>query len=352
MQRSTAIVLTHGLLDGPTAKTCHGLLRGTERFDIRAVIDYRFAGQDAGTVMDGRPRGIPVYASVADYLASGQERPQWCVVGVALHGGILPDDFRGELRHAVENGISIVCGLHTFLSEDAEFSALAAKYGVQLTDVRKPRPRSDLKFWTGEIFTVKAPRIAVLGTDCALGKRTTCRFLMEMCRENGISAEMIYTGQTGWMQGYRHGFVFDTTINDFISGEIERAIVECDRESKPDLILIEGQSALRNPNGPCGSEFLLSGDVKGVILQHAPGRHCYDDTDIPIPSVASEMALIAVYGAKVLAVTLNEENLDDEAAETHRRALQAELGIPVVRPLKEGVGELLAVVKAYLEGLA
>ncbi len=348
MQRSTAIVLTHGMLDGLNAKTCHGLLRGTERFDIRAVIDYRFAGQDAGVILDGQPRNIPIHASVAGYLASVTERPQWCIVGVALHGGILPDDFRGELRHAVENGISIVCGLHTFLSEDAEFSALAAKYGVELIDVRKPRPRSELKFWSGEIYQVKAPRIAVLGTDCAIGKRTTCRMLMKMCRANNILAEMIYTGQTGWMQGSRYGFVFDTTVNDFISGEIERAIVDCDREVQPDLILVEGQSSLRNPTGPCGSEFLMSGNIKGVVLQHAPARVCYDDTDIPIPSLASEIDLIALYGAKVLAITVNEENLSDEAADAYCHRMQQELGIPVVRPLKGGVEALLPVLRAYL----
>jgi hypothetical protein len=32
---------------------------------------------------------------------------------------------------------------------------------------------SELHFWKGEIFKVKAARIAVLGIDCAVGKRTT-----------------------------------------------------------------------------------------------------------------------------------------------------------------------------------
>jgi uncharacterized NAD-dependent epimerase/dehydratase family protein len=100
--------------------------------------------------------------------------------------------------------------------------------------------------------------------DCAVGKRTTGTLLLELCRKNGIKAEMIYTGQTGWMQGLKHGFIFDATVNDFISEEIERVIIECDRESSPDLILIEGQSSLRNPSGPCGSDILLSGDVKGL----------------------------------------------------------------------------------------
>lgn len=348
MHKEKAIVLTNGLLDTDFAKTCHGLLRGTERYEVLAVIDYKQAGRDAGEVMDGRPIRIPVYASVLDFLDKGHDQPRWCVVGVAFPGGALPEAFRQQIRTAIDRGMSIVCGLHTLLSEDPEFSELARERGVQLLDIRKPRPARELKFWSGEIYTVKAPRIAILGIDCAVGKRTTCRFLMETCRRHGIATEMIYTGQTGWMQGYRHGFIFDTTINDFISGEIERVIVECDRGSRPDLILIEGQSALRNPSGPCGSEFLLSGNVKGVVLQHVPGRRHYEDTNVPLPSVDSEIELIRFYGAEVLAVTLNGEVMPADDLRKHRDELQQRLNLPVLMPLEEGLDSLVPVVRRYM----
>ena len=350
--KASAIVLTNGILHTENAKTCHGLLRGSERFHIQAVIDYAHAGKDAGEVLDGRPRNVPVFASVNEYLQQAATKPQYCIVGVALPGGKLPDGFRTELLDAMRHGVSIVNGLHTLLSEDPEFAEAAKTYGAELKDIRRPRPAKELRFWNGEIFSVRAPRIAVLGTDCALGKRTTCRFIMEMCRANGIHADMIYTGQTGWMQGYKHGFIFDSTLNDFISGEVERAIVECDRESKPDLILIEGQSALRNPSGPCGAEFILSADAKAVVLQHAPGRLYFEGTEeyqYRIPPIESEIALIRAYGAEVLAITVNEENLSDEAAENWRAETEAKLGTPVIRPLKEGVERLLPVVKEYLD---
>jgi uncharacterized NAD-dependent epimerase/dehydratase family protein len=351
MKKAPAIVLTNGMLDSDNAKTCHGLLRGTERFKVLAVIDKSYPGQDAGTVMDGKPLGIPIYASVNDYFAAGNEQPEFCVVGVALPGGLLPGDFRSELRDAMLHNCSLVNGLHTFLSEDMEFDTLAKEKGLRLIDIRKPRPRSELSFWNGSIFEVKTPRIAVLGMDCAIGKRTTCRFLMETCREHGIKAEMIFTGQTGWMQGYPHGFIFDSTVNDFISGEIERVIVECDREQQPDLILVEGQSALRNPTGPCGSEFLMSGQVKGVVLQHAPGREFHEGTEhvgCLIPDVASEIQLIGMYGAEVLGITLNEMGQTDEEMAAHQRRLEERLGIPVLRPLKEGVERLLPVIRAFI----
>lgn len=351
MHKEKAIVLTNGLLDTPLAKTAHGLLRGTERFEVLAVIDYKHAGKDAGEVMDGRGRNVPVFASVEDYFLHHTEQPLWCVVGVALPGGKLPDDFRGELKRAIAHKCSIVCGLHTFLSEDPEFSRLAEEEGVRLLDVRKPKPRHELHFWSGEIFTVTQPIIAVLGTDCAIGKRTTCRFIMEMCARHHLHAEMIYTGQTGWMQGYRHGFIFDSTVNDFISGELERAVVECARESNPDLILLEGQSALRNPTGPAGAEYLLSANAKAVILHHAPGRVCYEGTEAlgyKIRSIESEIELIRLYDAEVIGITLNGEHLTLASLQMYRKDLQQRLGIPVALPLEEGVEALLPAIRTRL----
>ncbi len=193
--------------------------------------------------------------------------------------------------------------------------------------------------------------MAVLGTDCALGKRTTARFLLEACREAGIRTELIYTGQTGWMQGSAFGFVLDSVPNDFVSGELEHAIVTCWEQARPDLMLIEGQSALRNPSGPCGSELILSGRATGVILQHAPGRICYEgleEADLRIPPVADEIALIRTLGARTLAVTLNGEGMTPEALRAEQQRLGWGLRIPVVRPLEEGVGALIPVLRDFI----
>jgi uncharacterized NAD-dependent epimerase/dehydratase family protein len=347
----TAIVVCDGFFATANAKTAHGLVRGTERYRILAVIDAPTAGRDAGEVLDGRPRGIPVYASIAAALAALRQTPDFCVVGVATSGGRVTPGLRSLLAEAIDAGMSIVNGLHEFLSEDAELSAAAARKGVTIKDVRKTARRTELRFWSGEIQSVEAPRIAVLGTDCALGKRTTARFLLEACREAGIKSELIFTGQTGWMQGAPFGFILDSLPNDFVSGELEHAIVSCWRQARPDLILLEGQSALRNPSGPCGSEFLLSGGATGVILQHAPGRIFYEDLEeleLRIPPVADEIALIRTLGARTLAVTLNGEGLSAGALEKEQAKLARELGIPVVRPLEEGVQALLPVVRQFL----
>lgn len=341
--RETAIVLTLDRLATNTAKTAHGLIRGPSRFQLLAVIDTASAGQDAGSVLDGVARGIPVFAQ----LAAAIERcgkPDWLVVGVATPGGVLPPDMRATLRSGLTQGLSVVSGMHEFLSDDSELVALAAQSGARLFDVRKPRPRRELHFWSGAVQSVNVPRIAVLGTDCALGKRTTSQALVAACRARGLTAEMIYTGQTGWLQGTRFGFVLDSTPNDFVSGELEHAIVSCARELRPDVMFLEGQSALRNPSGPCGSELLLSGGARGVILQHAPGRAYFDDQEElgnRIPSLASELRLIEAYGAKTLAIALNHEHLEPAAREAARAAVERETQVPAFFPLLENCDRIM-----------
>ena len=222
-------------------------------------------------MLDGRPRGIPIFRTLSEALARLPEKPDYAIVGVATHGGRLTPEIRAALGEAVDAGLSVVNGLHEFAAEDPELAEAARRHGVTITDVRNAGPKSCLHFWTGEALGLQVPRVAVLGTDCALGKRTTTRMLAEACRGAGLRAEWIATGQTGWLQGAPFGIVFDALPNDFVTGELEHAIVSCAKALTPDLILIEGQSALRNPSGPCGSELILAAGAKGVVLQHAPG---------------------------------------------------------------------------------
>ncbi len=342
-----AIILTNGLLVTNDAKTAHGLIRGTERYEIVGVIDPPTAGQDAGTVLDGKHRNIPIFLSLADALKELQS-VDYLIIGVATVGGVLPSDMLGIIKEAIQKGISIVNGLHEYLSEKPEIVALAEQHNVRLIDVRKPKLRKDLHFWTGEIYDVKVPIIAVIGMDCALGKRTAARMVRQACEEEGINAQMIYTGQTGWLQGGKYGFIFDSTLNDFVSGEVEHAIVSCWKETKAEVILIEGQSSLRNPSGPCGLEFLISGQAKHVILVHAPKRVYFDNEPHwgKIPSVESEIEIIEKFGSKVIALALNTEDCSEEEVFDYQYVYENKLQIPVLLPLQEGVEKLMPVIKS------
>src|SRR5262249_37392557 len=163
----TALILCEGAFQTVNGKTAHGLVRGTNRYRIVGVIDPPAAGRDAGEVLDGVPRGIPVFTSLAEALARVTPRPDFAVVGIATSDGRFPPALKASAREVLKNGLSVVNGLHEFLSDDAEFSQLARQQGVRLIDVRKVPPTSELHFWTGEICGLATPRIAVLGTDCA-----------------------------------------------------------------------------------------------------------------------------------------------------------------------------------------
>ena len=351
----SAIILTNGSLAHPDAKTAHGLIRGTERFTIVGVIDANHAGRDAGEVLDGLRRDIPVYASVADFIRTTGTRPDYGIIGVALSGGRLDEEWQALLLDVMGHGISVVNGMHMLLGDLPAFRQAAEEHQVEIVDIRRITPFDQRHYWSGRIFEMRVPRIAVLGMDCAIGKRTTCRLLMEACRRAGIKAEMIYTGQTGWLQGSPYGFILDATLNDFVSGELEAAVVHCETEARPDLILIEGQSGLQNPMGPCGSEIIKSANTKGVILQHAPFRKFIDGLETfggCLPEVEDEIRLIAMYGAQVLAVTLNGEGGEPAELAAYAAALQARIDVPVVMPLEEGLDRLIPVVRQFMQAHA
>lgn len=73
---------------------------------------------------------------------------------------------------------------------------------------------------------MKALKLAVLAMDSAIGKRTTAAKLNLALNAAGIKSELIGTGHTSWLQGVKYGLLLDSLINDFVTGEIERAVYE------------------------------------------------------------------------------------------------------------------------------
>src|SRR4029453_17127789 len=124
-RRQTAVLLTAGLYATPNGKTAHGLVRGPSRFRILAIVDPAGAGHDGGELLDGRRRDIPIYATLEEALTAAGTRPDFAVIGIATHGGVLTWELRTEVRAALDAGLGVVNGLHTFVSEDSELAALA-----------------------------------------------------------------------------------------------------------------------------------------------------------------------------------------------------------------------------------
>jgi len=343
-QTDTAIVYCEANFGAIDGKTANGLVRHSERYRILSVIDSQLAGSDAGSVLDGTPNGIPVHRDLAQAVTEAGSVPDWFIFGMAPAIGRLSPHERGLLLAAIELGMNIVNGLHEFLNDDAEFAAASKRMKVQILDVRRPETGRAQHTFSGRIDSVDCPRIAVLGTDCAIGKRTTATLLTRALKARGLNAVMIGTGQTGLIQGARYGIALDAVPSQFCAGELEAKIVEAFERESPDVIIIEGQGALSHPAYSTSSFILRGSRPHGVILQHAPARaHRCDFEAMPMPSPASEINLIQTFAAtRVIGLTLNHEHMSDAELENTLVRYERELGIPVTDALKRPTERLSA----------
>jgi uncharacterized NAD-dependent epimerase/dehydratase family protein len=346
-----AVILAEGLYTTTDAKTAHGLVRYSARYRIAGVIDSSLVGRDAGEVLDGRHRDIPIYGSLGEAL-NANPNIRVLIIGVATAGGRLPENYKPIIKEAIRRGLTIVSGLHEFLSEDPEFSRLSKKYKTNIIDVRKIF--RDMKiFYTGEIESVKSLRIVVLGTDSAIGKRTTAVMLMEELNRLGVKTVFIGTGQTAWMQGAKYGIVLDAMINDFITGGLEHEIVRAYREERPDVIIVPGQGSLLHPVFPGSYEILALVRPDIVILQHAPGRKHLDGfPQYPMPDIERYISLIElITGRKLYTITINHENMSPGEVEELVNSYEEKYGVIACDPVLHGVSKIAkSVAQDYLGG--
>lgn len=332
-----------GAIDG---KTANGLVRHSEKYKILSVIDSASAGLDAGMVLDDVPNNIPIRRDLADALANMGSVPDCFIYGVAPASGMLSAHERGVILEAISLGMNIVNGLHDFLNDDPVFVAASESMNVKILDVRRPRAKSSLRTFSGRISEVTCPRIAVLGTDCAIGKRTTATVLTHALNELGVKTVLIGTGQTGLMQGARYGIALDAVPSQFCAGELESIIVDAFEIEDPDLIIVEGQGALSHPAYSTSSFILRGCCPDAVVLQHAPGRasRC-DFGHMAMPDPATEINLIETFAStQVIGLTLNHESMTDAEVDVAIERYERELGIPVTDALARPTERLVDLV--------
>ena len=141
-------------------------------------IQKRFTQEkgDAGVLLDGVYRGIPVFTTLDEALSV--VTPQVFIIGAVSDGGVLPDGYGSAVTWALRHGLDVVSGLHEFLSDNPLYRDLAEKNSCTITDVRKMF-RDYKRFYTGEISQVTSTRVALIGTDSAIGKRTVAVSLVK-----------------------------------------------------------------------------------------------------------------------------------------------------------------------------
>lgn len=330
-----SIVLAEGKIGEPGGKTANGVVMHSEIIQPVAVVDSTKAGISLPEAL-GRSGvdDIPIVASV-EAAIEATDSADALVIGVAPPGGELPDTWVAAIEAAIRAGCDVISGLHVFLSEDSRWRDLAAANGVRLFDVRKPPDEGAYRVADGAVDEVDADIVLTMGTDCAIGKRTTTYELYRAAVDRGYDASWVATGQTGIMVGAHRGIAMDRVPSDFVAGLIEQMVVELDTEA--DLIFVEGQGSLTHRAYSGVTLSILHGAwPDAVVLATEPTRErrVYFE-QWPVAGVDEEIDLI-------------ERLADTTVAAVSSWDAGVATDLPTANVYDGGAGELLDGVEAVL----
>ncbi|HJR53147.1 MAG TPA: DUF1611 domain-containing protein, partial [Gemmatimonadota bacterium] len=132
MAERKILILAEGRFGVLDAKTATCVIRYAPE-EVVGVLDSKTAGGTSDQVLGFGP-ALPIVATLEEGLALG---PDTFLIGVAPRGGRLPAEWRAMVVAALEAGLEVVSGLHTFLGDDPELAAIAARGGARITDLRR-----------------------------------------------------------------------------------------------------------------------------------------------------------------------------------------------------------------------
>ena len=338
------LILADGSFAPEESKTANACIRYTPDHVV-GVIDASNAGRTTQQVL-GFGGDIPVVATLEAGLALG---PNALLIGIAPPGGQLPESWITLLARAIEHGLEIWSGLHSFVSDVPELAALARKHGVTIHDLRRPPAR--LRVANGRVRNVSATVVLTVGTDCNIGKMTTQLQLLGGLRDRGIRTNFAATGQTGILIEGR-GIGVDAVIADFIAGAAEQLVLDCAVDA--DLVLVEGQGSIIHPSYSGVTYGLLHGSLPHAQIMCAqPSRTAINRCDwVRIPPLVdfirmSESAAAPLRPAPVIAIALNTYDMDDDAARTAVETVQRETGLPTTDPVRFDVAPLVDAIATF-----
>jgi uncharacterized NAD-dependent epimerase/dehydratase family protein len=224
------VVLVEGSLGVLDAKTAAVMLRYAPR-SIAALLDTTRAGTTAQDAL-GFGGAIPIVGTVDEAMA---HEPDALLIGIAPVGGLLPESWRAVLLEALDRGLDLWAGLHTFLADDPELAARAREKGRTLVDLR--RVPETLPVASARVREVGATVVLTVGSDCNSGKMTTA---WEVAQALGDRAAFVATGQTGILLAGR-GLAVDRVISDLVAGAAEVLVLDAARGH--DWVIVEGQGS-------------------------------------------------------------------------------------------------------------
>jgi deazaflavin-dependent oxidoreductase (nitroreductase family) len=352
--RRHLVILTEGQWGDHHAKTAYGVIRYGQD-DIVAVLDSTRAGENVEAYLPGHD--IPIVATLADALALPTP-PDALLIGIAPTGGRLPDSWRTTILAAIEAGLDVLSGLHTFIGDDPEFAAAAAAKGTAIIDYRRPPERMETA--VGRRHLPGKRVILTVATDCAIGKMSVALELRKSGQAAGDPVVFVPTGQTGMMiEGW--GVAVDRLISDFTQGTVEWMVEQ--GEAMGDWILVEGQGSIDHPAYSSVTVGLIHGATPhAMVMTYKAGQSVHDfdhlpDVSFPIAPLPEFIAMherlaALVAPSKVVAVAVNTSLIRDPDEARRAIAEVAELtGLPADDPVRFGADRFWPQVRDAVDAL-
>lgn len=318
-------------------KMGYGILRYSPN-PIVCVIDSNHAGKMVCDVVDS-PRDAIVVATLTEAIGMGAKA---IVLGTAPSGGIIPDSWRPIIAQTLENGLSLINGLHEPLAP--QFSDLNVDQFIW--DIRQ-EPKN-LRPGTGLARFMTNRRILTVGTDMAVGKMTVSLELQKSAKAAGIDAAFLATGQIG-ISLSGAGVPLDAVRVDYASGAIEQEILKYEDR---DWVIVEGQGSLVHPGSTATLPLLRGSMPTDLILCVRAGQVELSrsmEVAIPMPPLTELIRLYedlaTVSGnfprAKVRGVAINTAHLNEDEARDAIQAISSETGLPACDAVRDTAAKLV-----------
>lgn len=333
-------IYMEGAVGDPSGKMGYGVLRYS-RNEIACVIDSHTAGGTLPTHLS--PSGdVPIVSSVSKAKALGATV---FVLGLAVSGGAIPDEWYGPIGEAVAGGMSIVNGLHDKLGP--RYPGLPD--GQWIWDIRQEP--AGLPVASAAAGKLANRRLLLIGTDMAVGKMTAGLEIYAQAVAQGVSTGFVATGQIG-MTITGAGVPLDAIRVDFAGGSIEREVLS---HADKQLVIIEGQGSLLHPGSTANLPLLRGSMPTHLVLCCVAGEETlYRAPEIRIPSLDKLVRLnedlaeaCGVYGRpKCVAIAVNGSHVSSAEAAEYKRRVSGETGLPAFDPIADGAAGLLAAVMA------
>lgn len=327
------VILTEGHTNPLTAKTACSILR-YQPDEVVALLDSTQAGKTARDLLSVGGN-TPVVAQLDD-----ADRSDTLLIGIAPMGGKLPEPWRQVVLAALDRKMTVVSGLHDFLSDDPALAARAKETGATINDVRKNDER-DVSNREG--LREDCLRIHTVGNDCSVGKMVASLEVARELQRQGHDAKFIATGQTGIMiEG--DGCPIDCVVSDFVNGAVEKLVIA---NQHHDILMFEGQGSLAHPRYSAVTAGLLHGCLPhGLILVYEAGRPTINGMPhVPLTSlpklVDAYLSLASLHmPTNLIGVAVNSRLLSVEQAAAECQQVSDELGVPACDVFRDGATPL------------